>query len=333
MHAHSQNIQKGQQFFEHAAENELTDSIQETFLQQADTLRALSNEFDRGQYRRALGLMLACRGHIIVCGMGKSGHVGRKIAATLASTGTPSFFLHPAEAFHGDLGMITPDDVVVLISNSGETDEVLKLIPSLKSFGNPIIALTGGTESTLAKNADAVLEIRIKSESCPNNLAPTTSTTVTIAIGDSLAIALVKKRQFKPLDFARFHPGGSLGRRLLTRVKDVMSHELTCVAANTSLREVIVAMTQARHGIAVVSDSGQMMLGVITDGDLRRAMMRADFDLDKIVAADVMTTDPVTLPESAMLADAENLMREKHIKHVVILDASNRPCGIVEFFQ
>ena len=333
MHAHSQNIQKGQQFFDNAAENELTDTIQDTFLQQADTLRALSSDFDRAQYRRALGLMLACRGHVIVCGMGKSGHVGRKMAATLASTGTPSFFLHPAEAFHGDLGMITPDDVVILISNSGETDEVLKLIPSLKSFGNPIVALTGGMESTLAKNADAVLEIRIKSEACPNNLAPTTSTTVTIAIGDALAIALVKKRQFKPLDFARFHPGGSLGRRLLTRVKDVMSKELTCVTANTSLREVIVAMTQARHGIAVVSDSGQMMQGVITDGDLRRAMMRSDFDLDKIVAADVMTTNPVTLPENAMLADAENLMREKHIKHVVIIDATNRPCGIVEFFQ
>ena len=333
MHAHSQNIQKGQQFFDNAAENELTDTIQDTFLQQADTLRTLSSDFDRAQYRRALGLMLACRGHVIVCGMGKSGHVGRKMAATLASTGTPSFFLHPAEAFHGDLGMITPDDVVILISNSGETDEVLKLIPSLKSFGNPIVALTGGMESTLAKNADAVLEIRIKSEACPNNLAPTTSTTVTIAIGDALAIALVKKRQFKPLDFARFHPGGSLGRRLLTRVKDVMSKELTCVTANTSLREVIVAMTQARHGIAVVSDSGQMMLWVITDGDLRRAMMRSDFDLDKIVAADVMTTNPVTLPENAMLADAENLMREKHIKHVVIIDATNRPCGIVEFFQ
>ncbi|MGL4207493.1 MAG: KpsF/GutQ family sugar-phosphate isomerase [Aeromonadaceae bacterium] len=331
MHAQSQRIIHP--FYDHAAESPLTDSVRATLLQQAETLRALADDFNRLQYRRALGLMLACRGHIIVCGMGKSGHVGRKIAATLASTGTPSFFLHPAEAFHGDLGMITPDDVVILISNSGETDEVLKLIPSLKSFGNPIIGITGGPHSTLAKNSDAVLEIRIQSEACPNNLAPTTSTTLTMAIGDALAIALVTKRQFKPQDFARFHPGGSLGRRLLTRVKDVMSKELTCVSATTPLREVIVAMTQTRNGLAVVNDGDSQMLGVITDGDLRRAMMRTDFDLDKIVAADVMTTDPVTLPESAMLSDAEHLMRERQIKQLVILDSTQRPCGIVEFFQ
>ncbi len=332
MHAQSQRV-IAHPFYDHAAESPLTDSVRATLLQQAETLRALADDFNRLQYRRALGLMLACRGHIIVCGMGKSGHVSRKIAATLASTGTPSFFLHPAEAFHGDLGMITPDDVVILISNSGETDEVLKLIPSLKSFGNPIIGITGGSHSTLAKNSDAVLEISIKSEACPNNLAPTTSTTVTMAIGDALAIALVTKRQFKPQDFARFHPGGSLGRRLLTRVKDVMSKELTCVTATTPLREVIVAMTQTRNGLAVVNDGDSQMLGVITDGDLRRAMMRSDFDLDKIVAADVMTSDPVTLPDHAMLSDAEHLMREKQIKQLVILDSTQRPCGIVEFFQ
>ena len=332
MHAQSQRV-IAHPFYDHAAESPLTDSVRATLLQQAETLRALADDFNRLQYRRALGLMLACRGHIIVCGMGKSGHVSRKIAATLASTGTPSFFLHPAEAFHGDLGMITPDDVVILISNSGETDEVLKLIPSLKSFGNPIIGITGGSNSTLAKNSDAVLEISIKSEACPNNLAPTTSTTVTMAIGDALAIALVTKRQFKPPDCARIQPGGSLGRRLLTRVKDVMSKELTCVTATTPLREVIVAMTQTRNGLAVVNDGDSQMLGVITDGDLRRAMMRSDFDLDKIVAADVMTSDPVTLPEYAMLSDAEHLMREKQIKQLVILDSTQRPCGIVEFFQ
>ena len=223
---------------------DVIDSIKQTFKQQGETLLDLAATFNKAQYKLALSLMIQCKGHVIICGMGKSGHVGRKISATLASTGTPSFFVHPAEAFHGDLGMITPDDVVVLISNSGETDEVLKLIPSLKNFGNRIIAITGGMKSTLAKNADAVLEIKMQGESCPNNLAPTTSTTLTMAIGDALASALMNKRNFMPNDFARFHPGGSLGRRLLTRLKDVMSTRLTKVNPDASLKEVIVGMTQ-----------------------------------------------------------------------------------------
>lgn len=217
-------------------DGDITESIKQTFKQQGETLLNLSEQFNKAQYKLALSLMLQCKGHVIICGMGKSGHVGRKMSATLASTGTPSFFVHPAEAFHGDLGMITCDDVVILISNSGETDEILKLIPSLKNFGNRIIAITGGLQSTLAKNADAVLEIKMQSESCPNNLAPTTSTTLTMAIGDALASALMNKRHFMPNDFARFHPGGSLGRRLLTRLKDVMSERLTKVHPTTPLK-------------------------------------------------------------------------------------------------
>lgn len=307
-------------------------SIAQTYSQQGHALLHLSKNFNRSQYKLALSLMFQCRGHVIISGMGKSGHIGRKIAATLASTGTPSFFVHPAEAFHGDLGMITPDDVVVLISNSGETDEVLQLIPSLKSFNSRIIAITGGDQSTLAKNADATLDIMMSEEACPNNLAPTTSTTLTLAIGDALAVALMHKRQFQPNDFARFHPGGSLGRRLLTRLKDVMNTELTIVSPQSALRDVIMAMSTGKHGIAVVMENGQLK-GVVTDGDLRRAMARDDFSLDAINANDVMTLTPVTLPESSMLSEAEELMRSKQIKQVLVINQQGTPTGVVEFFD
>ncbi|MFM5582832.1 KpsF/GutQ family sugar-phosphate isomerase [Aeromonas jandaei] len=311
---------------------DVIDSIKQTFKQQGETLLELAATFNKAQYKLALSLMIQCKGHVIICGMGKSGHVGRKISATLASTGTPSFFVHPAEAFHGDLGMITPDDVVVLISNSGETDEVLKLIPSLKNFGNRIIAITGGMKSTLAKNADAVLEIKMQGESCPNNLAPTTSTTLTMAIGDALASALMNKRNFMPNDFARFHPGGSLGRRLLTRLKDVMSTNLTKVNKTTSLKEVIVGMTKDQHGIALVME-GEQLSGVITDGDLRRTMMREDFDLNFMIASDIMTCSPVTATSNAMLSDAEVLMRENHVKQLLVVNDLSLPVGIIGFYD
>ncbi len=312
-------------------DGDITESIKQTFKQQGETLLNLSEQFNKAQYKLALSLMLQCKGHVIICGMGKSGHVGRKISATLASTGTPSFFVHPAEAFHGDLGMITCDDVVILISNSGETDEILKLIPSLKNFGNRTIAITGGLQSTLAKNADAVLEIKMQSESCPNNLAPTTSTTLTMAIGDALASALMNKRHFMPNDFARYHPGGSLGRRLLTRLKDVMSENITKVNPDTPLKEVIVGMTQDQHGIALVMKE-DILLGVITDGDLRRAMMRNDFDLNSFKAIDIMTDSPIAVSQHAMLNDAEELMRECQIKQVLVLDDDNAPVGVVNFY-
>ena len=313
-------------------EGELTESVRQTLRQQGETLTKLSEEFNKAHYKLALSLMFQCKGHVIVCGMGKSGHVGRKISATLASTGTPSFFVHPAEAFHGDLGMITMEDVVILISNSGETDEILKLIPSLKSFGNRIIAITGGAGSTLAKNADAILEIHMQGEACPNNLAPTTSTTLTMAIGDALACALMNKRHFKPNDFARFHPGGSLGRRLLTRLRDVMSKRLTRVHPRIPVKEVIVEMTQDQHGFALVMENG-VLLGVITDGDLRRAMMREDFDLNTTAAQDIMTVSPVTASQHAMLSDAEELMRERQIKQLLVVDDKSQPVGIIDFFH
>lgn len=311
---------------------DVIDSIKQTFKQQGETLLELAATFNKAQYKLALSLMIQCKGHVIICGMGKSGHVGRKISATLASTGTPSFFVHPAEAFHGDLGMITPDDVVVLISNSGETDEVLKLIPSLKNFGNRIIAITGGMKSTLAKNADAVLEIKMQGESCPNNLAPTTSTTLTMAIGDALASALMNKRNFMPNDFAKFHPGGSLGRRLLTRLKDVMSTRLTKVGPESALKEVIVNMTQDQHGIALVMEYDALK-GIITDGDLRRAMLRQDFNLNIFQAKDIMSLSPVIASHNSMLSDAEELMRRRQIKQLLVVNDANTPIGIIDFFN
>lgn len=312
-------------------DGDITESIKQTFKQQGETLLNLSEQFNKAQYKLALSLMLQCKGHVIICGMGKSGHVGRKISATLASTGTPSFFVHPAEAFHGDLGMITCDDVVILISNSGETDEILKLIPSLQNFGNRIIAVTSGMQSTLVKNADAVLEIKMQGESCPNNLAPTTSTTLTMAIGDALASALINKRRFMPNDFAKFHPGGSLGRRLLTRLKDVMSQKLTTVTPDAALKEVIIEMTKDSHGIALVMD-GHLLVGVITDGDLRRAMTRLDFNLNTFKASDIMTADPISASQNSMLSEAEELMRERQIKQLLVIDDNNKPVGIVDFY-
>ncbi|MGL4562149.1 MAG: KpsF/GutQ family sugar-phosphate isomerase [Brevinema sp.] len=320
-------------FYDHSPfDGDITDTIRQTLKQQGNTLRRLSEEFDKAQYTLALSLMFQCQGHVIICGMGKSGHVGRKISATLASTGTPSFFVHPAEAFHGDLGMITQDDVVILISNSGETDEILKLIPSLQSFGNRIIAITGGNDSTLAKNADVTLEISMQNETCPNNLAPTTSTTLTMAIGDALACALMNKRHFLPNDFARFHPGGSLGQRLLTRLKDVMSTNLTIVSPDTNLKEVIIGMTKDQHGIAIVMENDNL-IGVITDGDLRRAMMRSDFDLNKLKAFNLMTNEPITISQYAMLNEAESLIKKQKVKQLIVLNEIKKPIGLVNLFD
>lgn len=250
----------------------LITSVRQTLAEQGAALQNLSKQLDPVQYQRVLNLIMNCKGHVILSGMGKSGHVGRKMSATLASTGTPSFFIHPAEAFHGDLGMITPYDLLILISASGETDEILKLVPSLKNFGNRIIAITNNGNSTLAKNADAVLELHMENETCPNNLAPTTSTTLTMAIGDALAIAMIHQRKFMPNDFARYHPGGSLGRRLLTRVADVMQHDVPAVHLDASFKTVIQRITSGCQGMVMVEDAEGELAGIITDGDLRRFM-------------------------------------------------------------
>lgn len=311
---------------------QLSGVIRDTMNQQAAALQQLAREIDVDAYQKALDLMFQCKGHVIICGMGKSGHVGRKLSATLASTGTPSFFLHPAEAFHGDLGMITPKDVVVLISNSGETDEILKLIPSLKSFGNGIISITGGMDSTMARNSDVVLNILMDHEACPNNLAPTTSTTITMAIGDALAVALMRIRNFLPQDFARFHPGGSLGRRLLTRVHDVMQKDIPTVHQNDGFRQVIATMTHGRQGMAAVLDDAGKLVGIITDGDLRRALEKFD-EFTSRIAGDIMTANPVTVSPDMMLAEAETLMNQKRISCLIVADPATQPLGLIRIFD
>jgi arabinose-5-phosphate isomerase len=289
----------------------------------------MAKNVDEKEYGKALDYMLTCSGHIIICGMGKSGHVGKKIAATLASTGTPSFFLHPSEAFHGDLGMITSDDVIILISNSGETDEVLQLIPSLKAFRNKVISISGNLDSTLSKNSDASLLLTHTKETCPNNLAPTTSTTLTIALGDALAIALMKAKQFLPNDFARFHPGGSLGRRLLTQVCDVMiADNLPIISEDTPMSSLIITMTESRLGMAIVASQGKLV-GIITDGDLRRAMLHNP-NIMELRAKDLMSREPKVCYDSEKLVDAERIMKDNSISCLIVLNNEDMICGIVQ---
>ena len=286
---------------------------------------------DEGAFTRAVELIRNTEGRVVVVGMGKSGHIGRKIAATLASTGTPAFFVHPGEAFHGDLGMIRTFDVVMLISNSGETEEVVRLIPWLKRQSIPTIAMTGKPASTLGKNADVVLNLQVEKEACPHNLAPTTSTTCTLVMGDALAIALMSMRDFKPGDFAFFHPGGSLGRRLLTRVEDVMHKEIPISRPDDSVREVISTITRGRLGLTLVMND-RAVEGIITDGDLRRAMNIHD-DFRGLKAKEIMHPGPISVRAGTMFSDAEALMREKKINSLLVLAEDASPVGVLQIYD
>lgn len=285
----------------------------------------LSDNFDQ-----AIEMILNCEGRVVVAGIGKSGLVGKKMVATFASTGTPSFFLHPTEAFHGDLGMLKPIDVVILISYSGETDDVNKLIPSLKNFGNQIIAMTGNPNSTLGKHADITLDISIEREACPNNLAPTTSSLITMALGDALAISLIKARDFKAEDFARFHPGGSLGRKLLCRVRDVMQRKLPITQTRANFSQCLDVMNEGRMGVALVMN-GDELLGIITDGDIRRTLAKFGAESLQKTAEEIMTKNPKTILDSTFLAHAEEFMKEKHIHSLIALNEQGKVSGIVEF--
>ena len=303
------------------------------FQEQAQALNMIAERLAE-EFEQAVELMYNTRGRVIVSGMGKSGIIGSKIAATLASTGTSSFFVHPGEAYHGDLGMFTEADTAILISYSGETEEVIRLIPSLKHFGLRIIAIVGKRNSTLGKNADVVLDVSVPREACPNNLAPTTSTTATLVMGDALAVALIEKREFKPNDFARFHPGGGLGKRLLTRVKDVMHTGLPWVMRDTAIVDVIGQMTEGGLGMALVSTDGnrQALCGVITDGDLRRALA-ARKDIYHITAADLMNSSPKTVSENEMFVDAEAKMLELNITALVALNDLQHVVGVLKLLD
>lgn len=293
-------------------------------------LKAMRQRLDH-RINKAVEIVLEMRGRVVVVGMGKSGIIGQKIAATLASTGTSAFFVHPGEAFHGDLGMIKPIDVALLISNSGETEEVLRILPFLQYQKNKIIAMTGKMQSTLAQHADVVLDVGVEREACKNNLAPTSSTTNTLAMGDALAVALTEKRNFQPEDFARFHPGGSLGRRLLTRVQDVMCKEpLPVCAPTSSFREVVNAITYGRLGLTLVMDD-EVLCGIITDGDVRRAFDTYE-DVKSLHAEKIMTANPLTITADTRFADAESYMREKKVSALVVQDTAGKTVGVLQIF-
>ncbi|MFK5892521.1 MAG: KpsF/GutQ family sugar-phosphate isomerase [Pseudomonadota bacterium] len=304
----------------------------DSLMTQASALKTvadlLGNEFEQ-----AIQLIMQCRGRVVLCGMGKSGLIGQKIAATFASTGTTSFFMHPAEAFHGDLGMLTHDDLLILISYSGETEEVIKLIPSLKHSGNKIIAIVGENNSTLAKHSDVTLNVAVEREVCPNNLAPTTSTLTTMAMGDALAVVLIKERNFQPADFARFHPGGSLGKQLLAQVKDVMhSTNLPVIKSNSRLSDAILAMTKGRLGLVVVINGQNQIQGIITDGDLRRTIGKNNH-IEHLKVEDTMTKKPIMIEQDMMLVEAEKLMINRKIKALMVVNKEKKLIGMIEIFD
>ncbi len=283
------------------------------------------------EFKAALALILESKGRAVVCGMGKTGIIGQKFSATLASTGTPSLFLHLAEASHGDLGKVTAEDVVIILSNSGSTTEVKQLLPFLKKIGSKIIALTGGLNSPLAKYSDVVLDVSVEKEACPLNLAPTSSTTAALAMADALAVCLLEIKEFKEKDFALFHPGGALGKRLLLKVEDIMrvGRNNPVVAEDKTVSEVIFKITQARAGAAIVVNSQGKLTGIFTDGDLRRHLA-ADPDLLKRKIKEVMTQKPLVLEQDRLAAEALHLLEEKKIDEVPVVDQTGRPIGLLD---
>ncbi|EAK9945626.1 KpsF/GutQ family sugar-phosphate isomerase [Campylobacter lari] len=302
----------------------------EVFEIESKTILDLCDNLDE-DFNKAVELILSSKGRCVVSGMGKSGHIGAKIAATLASTGTPSFFMHPGEALHGDLGMLTSEDVLLAISNSGETEEVLKLIPVIKKRKIPLIVMAGNQNSTLAKQADIFINIAVKKEACPLQLAPTSSTTATLAMGDAIAVVLMRARNFRPDDFALFHPGGSLGRKLLTRVGDLMvSNNLPIVSPESEFNELVDVMTSGKLGLCIVLEN-EKLVGIITDGDLRRALRANDKPRFDFKAKEIMSESPKTIEASVMASEAEELMLKHKIKEIVVIQ-NEKIVGIIQLY-
>lgn len=310
----------------------MKDIAKRVFEVEIASLRGVAEGID-DRFTRAVEAILKTEGKVIVTGIGKSGIIGKKIAATLASTGTPSFFLHPGEAFHGDLGMVGGSDIVVLISYSGETDEVLKLIPFLNWNKNTVIGVTGNPDSTVAKNSHYHLNVKIQQEACPLALAPTSSTTATLVMGDALAIALMECRNFQHEDFARFHPGGSLGRKLLVKVKDLMrTDNLPFISGKSSFTELLLRMSEGRLGMVIVGDANHVE-GIITDGDLRRALVKNP-DTHAHTLEDMMTNTPVFVNENEFIHQAEQLMMERKITTVLVGSAEHRTLkGVYQIYN
>lgn len=286
-------------------------------------------------FEQAVDLILNCHGKLIVTGVGKSGHIGSKIAATMASTGTPSFYLNPLDAYHGDLGMIAEGDVVMAISYSGNTDELLRFIPLILERNIPIIGVSGNPDSLLARYSQCHLNIAVSHEADPLNLAPTSSTTATLAMGDALACALVKIRNFKAMDFAKFHPGGSLGKRLLSKVRDFMATDMLqtwIVSPHDMLSDVIIRISEGKKGLVVAIDDDGRVVGIITDGDVRRVIQRHREAFFKLRVEDVMSKNPKRIHDDAMLSDAADLMLSNSIHALIVLDDDDRFCGIIDYF-
>ncbi len=297
---------------------------------EADAISALSERLN-SDFQKAVEAVYQSKGRVVVTGMGKSGLVGKKIAATLSSTGTPAFFLHPAEASHGDLGMVTSDDVIIAISNSGETEELIGLIPFLKRFDVKLISMSGNLASTLAKASDAAIDISVKEEACPLGIVPTASTAAAMAMGDALAIALLVKRGFNEKDFAFFHPGGSLGKKLFIKVTDIMrtGADLPFVTADTPLIQAVIEISSKRLGVVIVADTDKKFLGIITDGDVRRGIAKWGKDFFDMNSHEVMTKNPKTISAEELAAKALSIMQKHSITSLVVSDDSEKAIGII----
>jgi arabinose-5-phosphate isomerase len=295
-----------------------------------DALTSLIKRID-ADFEKIISLMYRIDGRIIVTGMGKPGFIAQKISATLSSTGTPSLYLHPAEALHGDLGRVTKEDLILALSNSGETEEIIKLLPVLKKIGAKLVAMTGNTRSTLARFADYVIDTSVKREACPLGLAPTTSTTVMLALGDALAVALLDKKGFKEKDFAFYHPGGILGKRLILTVGDIMrkGHDNPVVRYDAKVKKVLLAITRSRAGCASVVDAKGRLIGIFTDGDLRRHL-ETHPKLIECMVRDVMTKNPTTIKKDKLAAEAFEILRSKRIDELPVVDEKKRPIGLLD---
>lgn len=292
----------------------------------ANLIRRIDNKFEK-----AVDLLFNCKGRVVITGMGKPGIIGQKLSATLASTGTPSLSLHPAEAIHGDLGRVTKKDVIIALSNSGETEEIIKLLPTIKKIGSKLVSLTGNLNSTLAQNSDVALDIGVKEEACPLGLAPTASTTAMLAMGDALAIALLEKKGFKEEDFAFFHPGGSLGKKLLLKVEDIMrtGEGNPVVEEETLVKDVLLAITSARAGAASIVDKKGVLIGIFTDGDLRRHLEETP-NLAAKKVSEVMTGSPRTISKDRLAAEALRILKENRIDELPVVDERGRPVGMLD---
>ncbi len=312
-----------------ASTKETLDFARDVIRHEADALKALEARIDQS-FERAVDLMRTCKGRIVVTGMGKPWIIGQKISATLASTGSASFALHAAEAFHGDLGRVVRDDVVLCLSNSGETVEIVQLLDAFKKIGAKVIGITGRKSSTLGRLADVVLWIGDLDEACPNNLAPSTTTTAMLAMGDALALTLVKLREFAPEDYAFFHPGGSLGRKLM-KVEELMRRgsRLALVDESKTVRDGLLQITAARSGAAIVTDAQGKLIGIFTDGDFRRRTMTDETLLSRVISS-VMTRSPTTIAATALVSEAERILTEKKIDELPVVDEAGRPVGLID---